>query len=608
MLQQVASGVRVIVGSVLIALVACFIQATSAVAAVGPSVNSFEIDGDYGSVIAANGDIYDGGYSATYSQLGTGQKWVQTGAISDVSPYMGQNMYVASAGPSTGTDRDRSEQKMVYAWSPDDGPMYCAFSFCVPATTPTPTGWLFLSQWWQDSTLNPPIFMAWNSGTLTLVRRYSTDTNPNKREVLVDMGPVVRDQWYHFVASVTWGPEGDGAITLRQMDLATGLWDVKYQNDQLALGLKWKGDGSGLPADMENFTWKLGMYRSQPQDGHAIYFDNVRYANRWYRVTKNKLTGYQKCVLNLGFEESAGTIANDTSYTRNPGGSVGDPYTDYNNDATLINGAAWSASGNVGRSLQLDGVDDYARVPLDTVDFDTGNYITTASWFKTDTAQENKALICIDEYSTTYKVYLSLNRDNKLRFAVRHPDNTVSEVIYTSDVTLCDDIWRHAMGTYNRYAEDGQRLKLYLDGVLVASSTGVDKALLRGDNYLYVGKFSGNYFQGSLDEVQVFNYEYTPIMTWGDANNDGQINLADLQILGDHWQSSSANWALGDFTGDGLVNLADLQVLGDHWGYGGSLDISFDDALALAGLSIPEPTVVSLLIPALMLLPRRRSA
>ncbi|MCC6680688.1 MAG: hypothetical protein IT445_07280 [Phycisphaeraceae bacterium] len=81
----------------------------------------------------------------------------------------------------------------------------------------------------------------------------------------------------------------------------------------------------------------------------------------------------------------------------------------------------------------------------------------------------------------------------------------------------------------------------------------------------------------------------------GDANGDGQVNLGDLQILGDHWQSISAIWTRGDFTSDGQVNLSDLQVLGDNWGFGVAADISFAVALQQAGLNVPEPTALLLL-------------
>ncbi|MCC6683404.1 MAG: PEP-CTERM sorting domain-containing protein [Phycisphaeraceae bacterium] len=92
----------------------------------------------------------------------------------------------------------------------------------------------------------------------------------------------------------------------------------------------------------------------------------------------------------------------------------------------------------------------------------------------------------------------------------------------------------------------------------------------------------------------------------GDANGDGLVNLSDLQILGDNWQSSGAIWDLADFSGDGTVNLSDLQILGDNWGFGVGPDISFDEALAQVGLAIPEPTSLMLLgLGGLALLRRR---
>ncbi|MCC6682938.1 MAG: PEP-CTERM sorting domain-containing protein [Phycisphaeraceae bacterium] len=95
----------------------------------------------------------------------------------------------------------------------------------------------------------------------------------------------------------------------------------------------------------------------------------------------------------------------------------------------------------------------------------------------------------------------------------------------------------------------------------------------------------------------------------GDANGDGMVNLADLQILGDNWQSTTATWAEADFTGDSTVNLADLQIIGDNWGYGTSPDITLDEAIELAGVTIPEPTGVVLLgLSGALLINRRKVA
>ncbi|MCC6679541.1 MAG: PQQ-dependent sugar dehydrogenase [Phycisphaeraceae bacterium] len=86
-----------------------------------------------------------------------------------------------------------------------------------------------------------------------------------------------------------------------------------------------------------------------------------------------------------------------------------------------------------------------------------------------------------------------------------------------------------------------------------------------------------------IEPGQVFRID---VLHPGDANGDGMVNLADLQILGDNWQSDTATWSEADFTGDGLVNLGDLQVLGDNWGHGVGPDARL----------VPEPGMVAMLL------------
>ncbi len=58
----------------------------------------------------------------------------------------------------------------------------------------------------------------------------------------------------------------------------------------------------------------------------------------------------------------------------------------------------------------------------------------------------------------------------------------------------------------------------------------------------------------------------------GDINNDGYVNVGDLQELAAAWAGhaappASANWnAAADLNTDGYVNVGDLQVLVAHWG------------------------------------------
>ncbi len=52
----------------------------------------------------------------------------------------------------------------------------------------------------------------------------------------------------------------------------------------------------------------------------------------------------------------------------------------------------------------------------------------------------------------------------------------------------------------------------------------------------------------------------------GDANLDGVVGLADLNILLNHYGLTGQIWGAGDFNYDGTVNLNDMNILLNHYG------------------------------------------
>ncbi|MCC6682380.1 MAG: hypothetical protein IT445_15880 [Phycisphaeraceae bacterium] len=156
------------------------------------------------------------------------------------------------------------------------------------------------------------------------------------------------------------------------------------------------------------------------------------------------------------------------------------------------------------------------------------------------------------------------------------------------------DGYNHVQLTYNSAADT---VSLVVNGINVLTNV----AYLGTPNISNVGfQFFRTTLEGALDDFRL------TVIHAGDANGDGLVNLADLQILGDNWQSASASWSQADFSGDGNVNLADLQIIGDNWGYGAATDFSFDQALASLGISIPEPSCLALAGLGCVLMLRRR--
>ena len=71
---------------------------------------------------------------------------------------------------------------------------------------------------------------------------------------------------------------------------------------------------------------------------------------------------------------------------------------------------------------------------------------------------------------------------------------------------------------------------------------------------------------GDIDFEDVVYLVEVIYSTWfGDAQMDGVVDGADLNIAGINWQASVTSWLDGDFNGDGVVNAADLNALGQNW-------------------------------------------
>jgi hypothetical protein len=83
----------------------------------------------------------------------------------------------------------------------------------------------------------------------------------------------------------------------------------------------------------------------------------------------------------------------------------------------------------------------------------------------------------------------------------------------------------------------------------------------------------------------------------GDADLDGDVDVADLGALASTWQQEGP-WTAGDFDYNGTVDVADLGLLASNWqaGVGSPLAPTWEVALASVGLAnVPEPTCLGLL-------------
>jgi hypothetical protein len=106
-------------------------------------------------------------------------------------------------------------------------------------------------------------------------------------------------------------------------------------------------------------------------------------------------------------------------------------------------------------------------------------------------------------------------------------------------------------------------------------------------------------------------YEIVKYTWYGDADLNGQVDVADLGRLASNWQSGGV-WSDGDFNYSGFVDVADLGMLASNWqaGVGNPLGPSFAEALAAVGLptsAVPEPAALGLMLAGICGFCRRKS-
>lgn len=191
------------------------------------------------------------------------------------------------------------------------------------------------------------------------------------------------------------------------------------------------------------------------------------------------LVGYWK------FDEGTGTTAADSSANGNNG--------------TLVNGPMWSG-GIAGNALYFDGTDDNVTV-MDSNSLDLSNAFTLSAWVNPATTFTDFRSILVKNYK--YYLYASVagycGDGSPLGGFSEITNNTVCQ-----PAPLPINTWTHLS-----VASDGSTLTLYRNGVAVATASVVETLSPSTGTLQVGGSQYGEYFQGLIDEVRVYNRALT---------------------------------------------------------------------------------------------------
>ena len=196
-----------------------------------------------------------------------------------------------------------------------------------------------------------------------------------------------------------------------------------------------------------------------------------------------------------------------------------------------------------------------------------------------------------------------------------------------SEADIYDGQWHH-VAVLTQASDDAEvaDVKVYIDGtevtVTVRSDITTTDTMTDFANPFRIGSggreaiFTNNeYGNVLLDEMAIYDRllnsseiaEHIATANGGgndipgDANKDGKVDGSDVTILAGNWQKGvgdglTAIWEEGDFNRDGKVDGSDVTILAGNWQYG----------VEAAAASVPEPSVVVLLLAGLAALAIRR--
>ncbi|MBK8784602.1 MAG: tandem-95 repeat protein [Anaerolineales bacterium] len=182
----------------------------------------------------------------------------------------------------------------------------------------------------------------------------------------------------------------------------------------------------------------------------------------------------------------------------------------YFNDGATVNGAAW-VPGQSGLALDLNGTNQYVSVP-DNATLDLTTQMTVALWIRPNRqATQDLVKKAINGGTNGFEVALATNLPSSpapSKVFVRFNQQTSGDTYRVNSVTnypFDGATWMHVAATY-----DGTTIKLYINGVL-ESSLPANVAIATNNLPLTIGAQSDNsrYYQGSMDEVRVYNRALT---------------------------------------------------------------------------------------------------
>lgn len=237
-------------------------------------------------------------------------------------------------------------------------------------------------------------------------------------------------------------------------------------------------------------------------------------------------------VAHWKFDETSGTIAQDSSVN--------------NNDGTLVNGPTWT-TGKIGNALSFDGVNDYVSI-ADSDSLDLSGQFTLSLWYKPRSNIGVQSIFGKNNGNIySENSYGLMQSSSWLYFKV---DDINNGNLAPNWGPLSNGEWYHLAGVF-----DGSSATVYVDGQSKASKTNSSFGSVRITSQpVYIGSLLSSWsLNGTIDDVRVYNYA-----------------LSASEILG-IFNSATSLCGLSDTSGNGIIEIGELINYIGEWKAGNVL-------------------------------------
>jgi Concanavalin A-like lectin/glucanases superfamily len=173
-----------------------------------------------------------------------------------------------------------------------------------------------------------------------------------------------------------------------------------------------------------------------------------------------------------------------------------------NGHTATLEGAEWSTHGRYGGALEFDGEDDVVKIP-DSPELDFTEEFTLEAWVRPGEDRTWAPVFAKqigDGKSPNKLAYWLYGGQSEEKPYGGTETSTGEECKATGPEPLTEGAWTHVAVTY-----DGAKARLYADGELIASCNAPTPRVTEGALQIGGGSEQGDYFQGRIDEVRVYD-------------------------------------------------------------------------------------------------------